>query len=811
MRSIITVIIIVFSIHSFAAALVGKVTDETGQPLPFVAVYIEGTTEGTTTNSEGNYSLGLNPGTYKIIYNLFGYSVHSEMVQMSYTNKVLNIILSTDRIELSGVTVKAGAEDPAFAIIRKTIKRRKYHLEEVKEYACDAYIKGVIRISKHPDKILGRKLTLSNLDTVSGIAYLSESVSKLYYKRPDKIKEEMISSKVSGNNLGFSYNQESDFLFNFYENNIELEDVGERGFVSPVANNALSFYNYHLVQTFVQNGHIIDKIEVIPKRRHDPVFRGYICIEEPDWRIYSVDVSLNKDAEINFVDSLTISQLFLPVDSAIWLPFSNKIKFAFSVFGIKGDGVYIAANTHYTLHPVVSSEFFKGEIMKVDTDANKKDSAYWSAARPVPLTYLEARDYQKKDSLQKIHESKGYLDSIDRKTNKFGIGSVLFGYRYRQRYKKQTWVVSPIIQTIDFNTVQGLNVGTKVSFTKELKDFKLLAINTSAGYGFSNRRWYGNAGINYIYNPDMHSNITLSGGIMPVQFNPDNPISSFNNTLYTLFQVQNFMKLYQKEYIDAKNTNEITNGINVEEGVEYADRTPLNNTTDYKLVHIGSRDYTFNDPVNPSVELPQSFFQQYSLAFSAQLKIHFVQHYISRPHHKIILPSRYPALTIDYRKATGFTGSGADYDAVKCSASGKLGFKLFGESSYTVSAGKFITDKSVGFMDYTHFDGNRTIFLSSNPQSFQLLSYYKYSTTNPYAEVHLEHNFAGFIFNKIPWFCNLKLDEIAGINYLSSAGIPQYAEFYAGISKLQTLQIDFAIAFMKNARVADGIRIGLGL
>lgn len=61
MRSIITVIIIVFSIHSFAAALVGKVTDETGQPLPFVAVYIEGTTEGTTTNSEGNYSLGLNP------------------------------------------------------------------------------------------------------------------------------------------------------------------------------------------------------------------------------------------------------------------------------------------------------------------------------------------------------------------------------------------------------------------------------------------------------------------------------------------------------------------------------------------------------------------------------------------------------------------------------------------------------------------------------------------------------------------------------------------------------------------------------
>ena len=51
-----------------------------------------------------------------------------------------------------------------------------------------------------------------------GIVYLSESEAKLYYQKPDQKKEEMISSKVSGNDNGFSFNRASLMDFDFYEN-----------------------------------------------------------------------------------------------------------------------------------------------------------------------------------------------------------------------------------------------------------------------------------------------------------------------------------------------------------------------------------------------------------------------------------------------------------------------------------------------------------------------------------------------------------------------------------------------------------------
>ncbi|MGN1220869.1 MAG: carboxypeptidase-like regulatory domain-containing protein, partial [Candidatus Cryptobacteroides sp.] len=44
--------------------LSGKVTDESGQALPGVAVLVSGTTTGTMTDDNGNYSLsGLKKGT----------------------------------------------------------------------------------------------------------------------------------------------------------------------------------------------------------------------------------------------------------------------------------------------------------------------------------------------------------------------------------------------------------------------------------------------------------------------------------------------------------------------------------------------------------------------------------------------------------------------------------------------------------------------------------------------------------------------------------------------------------------------------
>ena len=114
-------------------------------------------------------------------------------------------------------------------------------------FSTDVYTKGLQKLVSAPKKFMGRDIQKTlDLDTNrQGILYLSETQSTFSFKRPNKIHEEMVSSKISGNNNAFSFNKASDLIVNFYEN-LMLENTGlsGRSFVSPIADNALFYYRY---------------------------------------------------------------------------------------------------------------------------------------------------------------------------------------------------------------------------------------------------------------------------------------------------------------------------------------------------------------------------------------------------------------------------------------------------------------------------------------------------------------------------------------------------------------------------------------
>ena len=112
-------------------------------------------------------------------------------------------------------------------------------------------------------------------------------------------------------------------------------------------------------------------------------------------------------------------------------------------------------------------------------------------------------------------------------------------------------------------------------------------------------------------------------------------------------------------------------------------------------------------------------------------------------------------------------------------------------------------------MDYHHFNGNLTYWSAFGLQNFELLDYYTNSTNKQYLEVHYEHNFGGFILNKLPLIRKLKLNEDVGVHFISTPDLPQYAEFFFGIEKLRLIRVDFVTAFSKDKQVSTGIRIGL--
>jgi len=78
----------------------GKITDTGGQPLPGVTVVVKGTTHGTVTNADGNYSLSNIPENATLVFSFVGMR-SQEVVVGSQTN--INIVMEVDVIGIEEV------------------------------------------------------------------------------------------------------------------------------------------------------------------------------------------------------------------------------------------------------------------------------------------------------------------------------------------------------------------------------------------------------------------------------------------------------------------------------------------------------------------------------------------------------------------------------------------------------------------------------------------------------------------------------------------------------------------------------------
>lgn len=785
----------------------GKVTDENNQGLPFATLYFKNTSIGTTSNAEGNYSIEVNPGEYEIIFQFVGYKKTARKIIVGNENIRLDVKMVPEVTTLEEVVVNAQDEDPAYAIIRQAIKKRKYYQNEVKGYDCKVYIKGLQRLDEKPDKIFGFNVTID-----TGVVYLSESVSEFSFQQPDKIKERMISSKVSGRNNAFSFNQASEMMFTFYESIIEVEGISERGFVSPIAANAFMFYDYQHMGTFMDGDQLVNKIRVIPVRKNDPVFSGFIYINENSWRIHSVDLLLTKANQIEFVDSLSINQVYAPVQDDKWMLLSQKFNFQFKAFGFKGSGYFISIHSNYLIEKDHEKKYFTNEIMSVERDANKRDSVYWQKIRPIPLTSTEVKDYRVKDSLFVVRESKPYKDSIDRKSNKLTFGSIgLIGYTYNNTFKRKYFTVNPVIDMLQFNTVEGLVTNLNFRYRKSYEDNRFFRINPEFRYGFSSDDFYARIEGLYYFNPKKFSYVSLAAGKYVYQFDPANPISPLVNSYLTLVEERNFMKIYEKSFARIRHRSELSNGVLLTSTLEYEDRKQLFNTTDYAFRDQDDRVFTPNAPTNLLLT-DTSFPDHQAFILDFSLRLRFAQKYISRPNRKVNLGSKYPTLYINYRKAIdGILGADVKYDRLQVSVSDDLSFGLVGSANYLVSAGTFINNDSVSFIDFKHFNGNETIFSSFQPGNFQLLDYYLYSTENNYFRAHYEHHFNGFIINKLPLIRKTRVQAVASLNYLKTSEVNNYLEFGIGLEHIfKILRVDYYLGFLSGSRVQNGFTIGVG-
>ena len=808
-----------FIVNFTFAQITGNVTSDNGETLPFVSVYLNNTYVGTTTNEEGYYTLDLEKtGDYTIVFQYLGFKTLKKKVSITAFPYVLDAKLVEENISLSEVVINS-EENPANQIIRNTIAKRKQVLEKLSEYKANFYSRGLIKIKDAPKKVFGQEVgdLGGGLDsTRTGIIYLSETISKIEYKKPRRLKEKILASKVSGDATGFSFNNATDVNYNFYNNTFDLGNT----VISPIADYAFNYYKYKLEGIFYDdNNNLINKILITPKRDNDAAFSGYIYIVEDQWLIYATDVTISgKRTGIAPVDLLALKQTFsFSETDNIWALISQTIDFKYGIFGIKGEGRFTAVYSDYDFTPEFTAKNFTREILSFEENSNKKDSIFWNQKRPVPLTVEESTDYVRKDSIQLVKESKPYLDSIDKKNNTFKLGDILGGYSYQNSHKNYRFSIDSPLEKITFNTVQGWNGSLGMRYTKEIDDYnRFFNISGNLNYGEADDRLRGTVAVNYKFNNINNRFISLSGGVKAEQFNSSNPISSTENLVSTLFFEDNYMKLYEKSYIQARYFQELFNGFRLNSNIGFERRKALFNNTDYVMVNENGDQYTSNNPLNETNFTSTPFITHNIAKLNVSTTINFAQDYLSYPDGKYNIPSRkYPTLSVGYEKGFAATNSNYNFDQFEARLRQRVAIGNKGEFEYNMLGGLFSGADDIAFMDYHHFNGNQTNVKldGSYLNAFKNLPYYALSTNNNYAEFHAEHRFNGYILNKIPVLNKLNFNLILGANAAITQDNKPYSEYSIGVDnigfgKFRFLRVDYVRSY-QSGFINDVVLFGI--
>lgn len=795
----------------------GQITDNLNKPLPFVNIYLENTYIGTTTNETGKYELQIPEGTHILVIQYIGFKTQKINIKSQNTPLTVNATLEEENFNLKEVVISA-EENPALPIIRKAIEFKKVNQAKADKFTADFYSKGKFKLKNVPKKFMGQEIgdLEGSLDsTRSGIIYLSETVSKITFEKPDQLKERIIASKVSGEDNGFSYNTAMSTRYEFYNNTLNFGTP----MISPIADNAFGYYKYKLEGTFYdEHNHLINKIQVIPKRDVEPVFEGFIYIIEDTWEIYAVDLDIKGYRSKNeFLNNMTLKQQYsFNKTNQLWAKNTQSLQIEAGIFGVIFEGNFSYVFSNYEFVKDFDKKTFGREIVSFEDQANKKDTLYWNQFRPVPLTEEERTDYVKKDSISVVRNSKVYLDSTDRVNNKFKIKNFISGYTYANSFKKWRLGYNGMIQMPRFNTVQGWNLRTGLFFQKRNEDNnQYQRFNMNLEYGFADERLRPTFSYTLRVDPKSNSYLVISGGNQLAQFNNQQPISYFSNSWSSLFFKNNYMKLYEKNYLSARYNKEVINGINMYFGLEYADRNSVFNQTDYVLI-AQNKLYTSNNPLD-SDDFENGAIDRHQLVkFNLTTQINFGQKYIARPDGKINLRnSKYPTLVFGYEKGMLSQEKNYEYDLFtgRVSYSKTVGNK--GDFGINIKGGKFFNAHGIAFVDYKHFNGNQTHVTSAsrNLNAFNLLPYYSHSTNKEYYEMHFEHNFNGYVMNKIPVLNLLKSNLVVSFRQLAVPEFKPYHEMSVGLDRLgfgkfKNFRIDYVKGFNGSTAATEGFMFG---
>jgi Family of unknown function (DUF5686)/CarboxypepD_reg-like domain len=727
-------------------AIKGIVRDSlTDDLLPLVSIQLNGPTQsGVNSNLDGEFALMASPGKNYLIVKYSGYKYFVDSVTIT-DHDVEGVVIRLNPVSIGIATLIIGSDyNPAIRIVKNTIRNKRVNrLEQVDAYQYESYNKLVISMDNVTDQFLSNKLIRGVGDAIKDAmadslqsdtskyklaVFVSESVSEFFFLKPGMKKEEIMAVQTSGVK-GTEYNLLSSMILQI-DINTNVIDILNKQFVSPVADGALVDYDFRIASTDANGNDTLWGIDIIPRHPWDPVFAGRMYIDNHDWAINRIELKMNKNPNINFVEDVRIQQEFAKVEG-YWVPVLLDLQVDFQNSVLKrtgGDGIGLIGRTscylyNYKLNQPRDIKFYQQEMLEVLEGAESKDSTFWAERRRSPLDQAESAGFDMVNSLK----SRGVLD--------FYINAVKFITWGTKEFKY--FEIGPYFYVVGFNQAEGfrtrLGIYTLDNFSKRLY------IGGHLAYGFRDHRlkYMAEARYRLVKKPKLEVGAKRTYEVEQVGFH--NFLDNGTSLLQTMLRR---VPLTQLNYYTE---NKIYFNSDLRKGLSATLWTRT------KLFEPASTfDFGFRGDMDQRVT-------DYRITEAGILfRISFKEKYITSGGDKLYIGTRFPIINAGYTRGfDNLLGGQFNYDFLTLNLNGKVKLGRFGFAWYWINSGKIF-----GTLPYPSlhvFRGNQT--WGYDYEGFNLMNYYEF-VADQYLTVSIDHHLEGLIWNKLPILRRFKWKEV---------------------------------------------------
>ncbi|MBK0378763.1 DUF5686 and carboxypeptidase-like regulatory domain-containing protein [Mucilaginibacter segetis] len=739
----------------------GIVTDaKTKETLPFVTVAFTGSTIGANSNNDGKYTIQSVKPYSQIKVTYIGYKDAVIPVEPGKT-QVINVKLVPTETQLNEVNVTSAKrkkytnkDNPAVELIRQVVAHREKNRPENYNYVeYKEYDKMQFSLSNLSEKISEKKFfrkykfIFENRDSTSFPGksllpiYLDEKLSQVYYrKEPENTREVILGEKsvnfgAAVDNQGITqYFKHLYAKVDIYDNSIMLLT---RDFLSPISNAAPSAYKFFITDTIAtdSNNKLVE-LSFTPRNTNDVLFEGRMYITlDGNYAVEAVNLTVNKNINVNFVKSLHIDQEFAQnPDGRYHLNKSTT----YADFGLTQNGksglfgIRTITYDNYIINKPRPDTTYTNNTEVASDEVKHRSEQFWRENRLDTLTLAESKVYKNIDSLTHMPSFRRTADIV----------TLLFaGYKGFGPFE-----LGPASTFYSFNPVEGFRLRLGGRTTPELS--KRIYFETYGAYGFKDEKWkyffsstysFNNSSIyrfpqNYL-RASFQRDTKIPG--QQAQFvQEDNFLLSFkrgNNDKYL------YNDIYKLDYV-----HEFENHFSYTIGAKKWMQTPAGSLLPF-ITNLGN-------VVSTLTTTEASFGIRYAP---------HEQFYQGKLYRTPII-NKYPILSLDLTAGLkNVLGGSYNYQNLHFRADKRFYLRRLGYSDVSVEAGNIFGQ--VPYPLLTIHRANQTYAYLLD--SYNLMNFLEF-VSDHFESVNIDHHFGGLFFNRIPLLKKLKWRETASVKLL---------------------------------------------